>query len=274
MDKRQAEVRGISRKGHCLRPFRVLCVDDDPGTLESRKVVLEAEGHSVLTAKSGADALQTIERGAKVDVVVLDYIMPGMNGDELANALRQRCPGLPMIAVSAVAPLPERFRTLVDAHVQKGQDAQVLLSQIDEVLAEVGPPADEGPQAPPRTVLCVDDEDLQLKSRKALFESAGYVALQAQSAKAAIELFRSRHVDVVVMDYWLSGKNGTTVAEEMKQIYPSVPIIMLSGLSSLPGEGTLVDSWLRKADIAPDVLLREVERLIDLRRNRRTSTTE
>ena len=116
-------------------------------------------------------------------------------------------------------------------------------------------------------VLCVDDEDLQLRMRTALFESAGYEVLPAQSATAAMEIFRSSKVDAVVMDYWLSGKdgNGTAVAEEMKRLRPQIPVLILSGLGSLPGESAIVDLWLSKGNIDPGDLVAEVQRLIELR---------
>jgi len=65
------------------------------------------------------------------------------------------------------------------------------------------------------------------------------------------------------MDYWLSGTNGTAVAEEMKALRPRVPIVMLSGFPSLPGEGAIVDAWLRKAEAEPEDILNEVKRLMD-----------
>jgi DNA-binding NtrC family response regulator len=111
----------------------------------------------------------------------------------------------------------------------------------------------------------VDDEQLQLQLRKMVFESAGFMVLQARSAATAMEAFESQNVDAVVMDYWLSGKNGTAVAEEMKRLRPRIPIVMLSGFSALPGEGVLVDAWLRKADSAPEDVVHEVRRLIGLR---------
>jgi CheY-like chemotaxis protein len=119
-----------------------------------------------------------------------------------------------------------------------------------------------------KTILCVEDEELQLKLRKLLFESAGYCVLEAQSAKTAMECFRSSHVDAVIMDYWLCGKNGTAVAEEMKQLQPRTPIVMLSGFAPLPGEAAAVDSWIRKAEVEPENLLNEVSRLIELRTSR------
>ncbi|MBV9484206.1 MAG: response regulator [Acidobacteria bacterium] len=124
----------------------------------------------------------------------------------------------------------------------------------------------------PKTILCVDDEELELEARKKFFESAGFRVLQAQSKDSALDLFRSSYVDAVGLDYWLSGTsgNGRALAEEIKLISPAPPVVMLSGYGSLPGEGTIVDSWMGKANCEPQHLLSEVNRLIELRKHRQT----
>jgi DNA-binding NtrC family response regulator len=117
------------------------------------------------------------------------------------------------------------------------------------------------------TVLCVDDEDLQLEARKLLFEDEGFHFIGARKSAEALELFRSREIHAVVLDYWMSGKNGLVLAEEMKRERPDTPIIMLSGFVSLPGEGVgVVDTWLQKSRVRPDVLVEKVKSLIN--RNR------
>jgi CheY-like chemotaxis protein len=250
----------------------VLCVDDDPETLKVRKLLLEDGGYTAVTVTSGQDALHLLAHGTVVDLVLLDYLMPGMNGDELAEKLRRQYPQLPLVVVSAVGQLPSSLLKLTKASVQKGRDPQVLLSTIASVLA----PAGSGSQqqearrfSEEKTVLCVEDERVQLKLRKLLLESAGFHVLEAVSAPSAMELFRASHVDAVVMDYWLSGQNGTALAEEMKGIRPRIPIVMLSGFASLPGEEAIVDSWLRKAEVEPEDLIHELTRLIALRRESR-----
>ena len=245
---------------------RLLCVDDDAETLKQRRLLLEANGYSIVSTTSPERVLELLANGTKMDLVLLDYVMPEMNGDELAQKLRREYPSLPLVAVSAVDQLPESFRRSIDGSVLKGQDPQILLSTVAAVLAESekNDPVRSGSQ---RSVLCVEDEELQLKSRTMLFESAGYRVLGARSANGAMELFSSSHIDAVVMDYWLSDQNGngTAVAEQMKRMRPRTPIVMLSGFTALPGEGALVDSWMRKSQLEPENLLTEVDRLIKLR---------
>jgi CheY-like chemotaxis protein len=118
-------------------------------------------------------------------------------------------------------------------------------------------------QSPTRmTVLCVEDEDQQLKLRKLLFESEGFNVLTAQTGRQALELFQANAVDAVVLDYWMAGMNGVAVAIELKRLRPTIPIVVLSGWTSLPGETIgLVDAWFQKAQIQPAELVSAVSRL-------------
>jgi len=67
----------------------ILCVDDELPTLEARKLLLESEGYSVRTVTSGEEALWILDEGVPLDLVLLEYVMTGMNGDELAEKLRE-----------------------------------------------------------------------------------------------------------------------------------------------------------------------------------------
>ena len=62
--------------------------------------------------------------------------------------------------------------------------------------------------------------------------------IEARSGEEGIQLFKSEKVDVVILNYWMSGMKGTAVASELKSINPAVPIIVLSGMSDLPGEAS------------------------------------
>lgn len=227
-----------------------------------RKKVLLSSGYCVLTSQSGIEGLEVVSSGTPVDLVVLDYVMPGMNGDQVAESLKSNFPHLPVIAVSAVR-LPPRMLEIVDAYVQKGQDVEVLLSTIERVLS----PTAAVPQCESltqRIVLCADDEIEELTARKMVLESAGFKVLVARNGKDALDVFRSTAVDAVVLDYFMPGMTGLSVAREMKELRPEVPLVMLSGFASLPGETIgVVDAWVQKRDV--EVLLRELEKLIQLK---------
>jgi DNA-binding response OmpR family regulator len=113
------------------------------------------------------------------------------------------------------------------------------------------------------TVLCVEDEEPQLKLRKLLLESAGFKVVTAESAKKAIELLRTQHVDAAIVDYWMPGMNGLALAREIKRVHPNTPVIIFSAYTYLPDEviGS-ADLWLRKAEVDPDELLAHIRQLI------------
>ncbi len=97
------------------------------------------------------------------------------------------------------------------------------------------------------TVLCIDDEPSAIESRRLLLEAEGYQVINASAGEEGIRLFQSNKIDVVVVDYWMSGMNGLTVAREIKRLDPAMPVIMLSGLPELPGEAVgIADQWILK----------------------------
>ena len=99
----------------------------------------------------------------------------------------------------------------------------------------------------PHLVLCVDDELVGLQVRKLLLERAGYRVLTADDGKAGLEIFVAEQIDAVILDYSMPGMHGGEVAAQMRQIKPSVPILLLSAYVGLPVEVTsLVDSYMTK----------------------------
>lgn len=82
----------------------VLVVDDEGAVRRFAVRVLEREGYSVLEARDGAEALDLIQQGQVVDVVVSDIVMPRLNGVELMQALSTNEPGIPVILMSGYAP--------------------------------------------------------------------------------------------------------------------------------------------------------------------------
>ena len=81
---------------------RVLVVDDEQMVCDSVEMMLSFDGHSVRTVTSGAEALACLEEGP-FDLVLVDYAMPQMKGDELARHIKQRHPALPIVMITAHA---------------------------------------------------------------------------------------------------------------------------------------------------------------------------
>jgi CheY-like chemotaxis protein len=116
----------------------LLLVDDDTDQLELRATVLKMSGYTVVSAGGPLDAMSIMaqEHGENVDVAVLDYHMPVMNGCLLAGYLRIQYPDLKIILYSAALEIPEDEMSSVDVFVSKSEGIAPLLEQVSE-FAEV-----------------------------------------------------------------------------------------------------------------------------------------
>jgi len=111
----------------------ILCIDDQADHLAIRRLLLETEGYTVLTATDGPTGV-TLAQANAIDAVVLDYSMPVMDGEQVACILRQEHPALKIILLSGFNDIPERLLWLVDGYVRKGDSALLLFSAIEEAL--------------------------------------------------------------------------------------------------------------------------------------------
>ncbi|HEV2391788.1 MAG TPA: response regulator [Verrucomicrobiae bacterium] len=79
---------------------KILVVDDDPLVCDSIKRLLEVDGHIAETATSGQEALALFNSGT-FDLVIIDYAMPDMKGDELALRIKALAPNQPILMITA-----------------------------------------------------------------------------------------------------------------------------------------------------------------------------
>jgi CheY-like chemotaxis protein len=115
----------------------ILCIDDEALGLEIRRTVLEHAGYQVLTAVDGAAGL-SLFRTRPVQGVVLDYYMPGMDGGEVAEAMRRERPEIPIMLLSAYINLPPEVISLVDVTLLKGEGPVELLDKLRAMLRNGG----------------------------------------------------------------------------------------------------------------------------------------
>jgi DNA-binding response OmpR family regulator len=116
--------------------FHILVADDDKNTRKLFKAVLEADGYKVSTAENGEDALDIMDREC-IDLVVLDIMMPKMDGYEFTKTLRDGNNTLPILMVSAKQ-LPEDkrqgFLVGTDDYITKPIDETEMLLRIKALL--------------------------------------------------------------------------------------------------------------------------------------------
>ena len=81
----------------------ILVVDDEPSMRRYLRSLLEADAHKVMTVANGTDAMQQLQEGLTPDVVLLDVVMPGPDGLQTLENMRQLRPNLKVIMLSCVS---------------------------------------------------------------------------------------------------------------------------------------------------------------------------
>ncbi len=112
----------------------ILCIDDDRNVVELEKAVFEANGYTVLVATDGPTALQ-IASQSHVDIVVLDYRMPEMDGAQVAEGLWRKHPALPVVVCSGYFDvMPEWLKWFAAGCVQKGDGPEALVAVVQDLI--------------------------------------------------------------------------------------------------------------------------------------------
>jgi two-component system OmpR family response regulator/two-component system alkaline phosphatase synthesis response regulator PhoP len=121
-----------------VSPFpkrRILVVDDEPFVCDAVKMMLNFDGHEVETANNGREALALFDKG-RFDLVITDFAMPTMKGDELAAAIKARSPKQPVVMITAYAEMLQS-----SGNPLKGVDCVIskpfLLENLREAIAKV-----------------------------------------------------------------------------------------------------------------------------------------
>lgn len=138
---RRRESRRGFLDGDALAGTKVLLVDDDYRNLFAIKALLERTKAAVKIAESGADALYALQRTPDIDIVLMDIMMPNMDGYTAIRKIRttERYAALPIIAVTAKVNPGERGRCLdagANDYVPKPVNTAQLVSAIQPWLAD------------------------------------------------------------------------------------------------------------------------------------------
>ncbi len=115
----------------------VLAVDDDPDILLAFKDVLEMEGHCVLLARGGQEALALLRKGTRPAVILLDLMMPDLSGWEFIEAMSADAslPPIPVVVLSGQGVSAREVAALgVSGYLKKPVDLEQLLGTVSRYV--------------------------------------------------------------------------------------------------------------------------------------------
>jgi PAS domain S-box-containing protein len=127
-----------SKKTVCEGKETILLVDDEDMIIDVGQALIKRLGYHVLTAKSGLEAVEVVKRtGMEIDLVILDMIMPNMDGGKTFDQIRHICPEIPVMLSSGYA-INEQAESIMkrgcNGFLQKPFDVSVLSQKIRQVL--------------------------------------------------------------------------------------------------------------------------------------------
>lgn len=196
----------------------ILVVDDEESLRITLAANLELEGHQVLEASSGEEALRVV-RERSVDVVLTDIRMPGLHGVELHRHLRREHPGLPVVLMTAFAQ-----ESLINDALAEGAftvlpkpfDVEHLLGTLRRAARAHG-------------VLVVDDTQEVAEATVEGLRLCGVSAQAVYDGDAALEHVRSGRFDVCVVDLVMPGMTGAEMVEKVRGTGLDMGVIAVSG---------------------------------------------
>lgn len=112
---------------------RILVVDDDPSIHELYTLELEEEGYEVIRAWSGTEGIELFDV-IKPDIVLLDILMPDLDGMQVLKMMKKRAPNTPIIMSTAYDYRDDFDTWACDAYIIKSSDLEDLKYMIDKLL--------------------------------------------------------------------------------------------------------------------------------------------
>ena len=118
---------------------RIMVVDNEPDIVDLTRTVLELGGYNVITAYSGEECLRLLEK-EKVDLVLLDIMMPGMSGWDVFNRINKKSTNIKVAFMSVLEISDRRKQVLLEEgladYIMKPFDKDTLLDRVDKILQE------------------------------------------------------------------------------------------------------------------------------------------
>ena len=221
-----------------VRRTAVMVIDDSTTTLSAVARQIGDIGFMPITATSVNEAL-TNNLSEGVDFVLIDLIMPDVDGFEGIAAIREVAPHVPIIAMSASDSSRGRYHMLRIAR-NSGADAVIEKPFEADLLGETIDLAKKRHELTGPSVVILDDSRTVCVAVSEMLNGFGYDANAFTSAEDVLNSHRVLNVDVLLTDIFMPEKSGIDVIRECQNAWPDLRIVAMSaGFNGMPKEKAL-----------------------------------
>ncbi len=181
------------------RTPRILVVDDDPNIRELLMQEFTEAGYQVDVAGNGREALQVVRRD-RPDLIVLDVMMPEMNGFDVAAVLKNdpQTMDIPIVILSIVQDRERGFRLGVDRYLTKPIDTDLLFREVGSLIEQ---------KKSHKRVLVVDEDESTLRTLTDVLTARGYSVLEARG-EDLVERAVALQPDIIMLSSVSSAQSG------------------------------------------------------------------
>ena len=196
----------------------VLVVDDNEDLLDTFSLILKRRGFDVDTAPDGVVAVDKFKTG-HFDVILMDIVMPEMNGVEAFRRIREINPEAKVILMTAYSE-----EELIEMALNEGAHCVIHKPlRIDRMIKLIKEATLSG------SILIVDDDEDILQTMTRALELEGYQVLAADSGEEAVRIAREKACRMACIDIKLPLMDGLETLLRLKKINPDIVTIMMTG---------------------------------------------
>jgi len=198
----------------------ILVVDDLKGMRVTLGGILEDEGHNVVLAENGYQAIEAAKQ-TSFDLIFMDIKMPGINGVQTFREVKKINPQAAVIMMTAYS-VEDLVREALEegayAVVYKPFDIENIVSIIESALRKT-------------LILIVDDRFADRETLKNILEKRGHKIVTASTGAEALARVKEKRFDIIFLDVRLPDIDGAQLFEQVKALDSEVAVIMMTGYS-------------------------------------------
>jgi DNA-binding NtrC family response regulator len=201
-----------------MEKLKILVVDDDHRMVKTISDILKVKGYEPTGAYSGEEAVSKVKE-QEPDCVLMDIKMSGIDGVEALQLIKTIYPDLPVVLMSGFASQEQvKMATERGAYtvLTKPINIQILLTFLSLLKKE-------------ESILVVDDDPGFCRTIKDILQVKGYRVETEMNAANVLDHMTLNYKLAVVLDLKLGDTNGLEVLKDIRAVYPSKPVILVTG---------------------------------------------